>query len=97
MWVSTSVMKRYNQKLERKSFLFGLHFSSQFITEGNQDRKLEVGVDAEVMEGCYLLSCFPWLTRLHFVVIVVFLKSHLKRKFYTALFSKYHLCKHTTT
>jgi hypothetical protein len=38
-----------------------------FIMEGSQERNsqrgrnLEVGADAEAMEGCCLLACFPWL------------------------------------
>jgi hypothetical protein len=26
----------------------------------------EAGADAEAMEGCYLLACFPWLAQLAF-------------------------------
>jgi hypothetical protein len=35
-----------------------------FITERSQDwnsSRSEAGADAEAMEGCYLLACFPWL------------------------------------
>jgi hypothetical protein len=28
---------------------------------------LEAGADAEAMEGCYLLACFPWLVQLAFL------------------------------
>ena len=45
--------------------LFDLHF--QVITEGRQDRNLEAGADAETMEGCCLLACFPWLTQSAFL------------------------------
>jgi hypothetical protein len=31
-----------------------------FITQGSQ----EAGADAEAMEGCSLLTCFPWLAQL---------------------------------
>jgi hypothetical protein len=34
-----------------------------FITKGCQ----EAGADAEAMEGCYLLACFPWLSQLAFL------------------------------
>jgi hypothetical protein len=53
--------------------LLSLHFhivvhhqrkSGQELTQG---RNLEVGVDAEAMEGCYLLACFPWLAQLAFL------------------------------
>jgi hypothetical protein len=27
----------------------------------------EAGADAEAMEGCYLLACFPWLAQLAFL------------------------------
>jgi hypothetical protein len=27
----------------------------------------EAGADAEAMEGCYLLACFPWLDQLAFL------------------------------
>ena len=37
-----------------------------FITKESQSRNsegknLEAGADAEVMEGCCLMACFPWL------------------------------------
>jgi hypothetical protein len=38
-----------------------------FITERSQDwnsSRSEAGADAEAMEGCYLLACFPWLAQL---------------------------------
>jgi hypothetical protein len=38
-----------------------------FITEGSQDgtqADQEAGADAEVMEGCSLLACLPWLAQL---------------------------------
>jgi hypothetical protein len=31
-----------------------------FITKGGQD----TGADAEAMEGCFFLACFPWLAPL---------------------------------
>ena len=47
---------------------------SLFITEGKksaqelmQGRDLEAGADAEAMEGCFLLACFPWLAQLAFL------------------------------
>jgi hypothetical protein len=52
--------------------LFSLHFhtaihhqrkSGQELTWG---RNLEAGVDAEAMEGCGLLACFPWIVSLLF-------------------------------
>lgn len=29
--------------------------------------KCQAGADAETMEGCYLLACFPWLAQLAFL------------------------------
>jgi hypothetical protein len=37
-----------------------------FITKGSQagtQAGQEAGVDAEAMEGCYLLACLPWLVQ----------------------------------
>jgi hypothetical protein len=34
-----------------------------FITKGSQ----KAGADAEAMEGCFLLACFPWLAQLAFL------------------------------
>ena len=53
--------------------LFSLHFyiaahhqrkSGQELTQG---RNLESEADAEAMEGCCLLACFPWLAQLAFL------------------------------
>lgn len=41
-----------------------------YITKGSQDlelkhiRNLEARADAQAMEGCYLLTCVPWLVQL---------------------------------
>jgi hypothetical protein len=35
------------------------------VRTGNQTG-WEAGADAEAMEGCYLLACFPWLAQLAF-------------------------------
>jgi hypothetical protein len=37
-----------------------------FITKGTQAGQ-EAGADAEAMEGCYLLACFPWLAQVVFL------------------------------
>jgi hypothetical protein len=37
-----------------------------FITKGSKDWNSageEAGADAEAMEGCSLLACFPWLAQ----------------------------------
>jgi hypothetical protein len=41
-----------------------------FITKGcrtGTQAGQEAGAEAETMEGCYLLACFPWLAQLAFV------------------------------
>ena len=47
--------------------LFSLHFlhcsSAKEVRTGTQAAQ-EAGPDAEAMEGCYLLACFPWLVQL---------------------------------
>jgi hypothetical protein len=45
-------------------------FTLLFITKGSQDwnsSSQEAGADAEAMERCYLLVCFPWLAQLSFL------------------------------
>jgi hypothetical protein len=45
-------------------------FTLLFITKGSFDWNSldqETGADAEGMEGCYLLACFPWLAQLAFL------------------------------
>jgi len=44
--------------------------TSLFITKGSQagtHTGQEAGADAEVMKGCCLLDCFPWLAQLAFL------------------------------
>jgi hypothetical protein len=40
-----------------------LLFITKEVRTGTQAGQ-EAGEDAEAMEGCYLLACFPWLTSL---------------------------------
>ena len=63
--------KHQNQKskLGRKGFIWlTLPYCSspQEVRTGNQAGQ-EAGADAEAMEGCYLLACFPWLAQLAFL------------------------------
>ena len=37
--------------------------SAEEVRTGTQAAQ-EAGADAEAMEGCYLLACFPWLAQL---------------------------------
>jgi hypothetical protein len=51
--------------------LFSLHFhiaihQQKEIRTGIQAGQ-EAGADAEAMEECYLLACFPWLAQLAFL------------------------------
>ena len=49
--------------------LFSLHFhiavyhQRKLGQEPTEGRNLEAGADAEAMEGCCLLDCFPWLAQ----------------------------------
>jgi hypothetical protein len=40
-----------------------LLFITKEVRTGTQAGQ-EAGADAEAMEGCYLLACFPWLAQL---------------------------------
>jgi hypothetical protein len=41
-------------------------FITKEVRTGTQAGQ-EAGADAEAMEGCYLLACFPWLAHLAFL------------------------------
>jgi hypothetical protein len=65
--VSIAAMKHHDQKASwGGKGLFSLHFhiavrhqrkSGQELTQG---RNLEAGADADALEECCLLACFPW-------------------------------------
>jgi hypothetical protein len=69
--VSTAAVKHHDQETSwGGKGLFNLHFHSAVhhqrksgheLTQGGN---LEAGADAEAMEGCCLLDCFPWLAQL---------------------------------
>jgi hypothetical protein len=71
--------------------LFSLHFHTDVHhqrksgLELTQGRILEAGADAEVMEGCYLLVCFPWLAQLSFFLFYFILS-------YFIIFIRYFIC-----
>jgi hypothetical protein len=49
--------------LGKKGFIQSAYSSTLlFITKGTQTGQ-EAGADAEAMEGCSLLACFPWLAQ----------------------------------
>jgi hypothetical protein len=72
--VFVAVKKYHDQKASwGGKCLFSLHFhigvhhqrkSGQALKQG---RNLEAGADAEAMEECCLLTCFPWLVQLAFL------------------------------
>jgi hypothetical protein len=45
------------------TFHIVVHHQRKSGQEHTQDRNLEAGVDAEAMEECCLLSCFPGLAQ----------------------------------
>jgi hypothetical protein len=55
--------------LGRKGFIQLTLSTLLLITKGSQDWNSgqEAGADAEAMEECYLLACFPWLAQLGFL------------------------------
>ena len=67
--VTTAVKKPMTgSRMERKGFIWLKlpHCSSplkEVRSENKQDRNLEAGADAEAMEDCCLLPCFPWLAQ----------------------------------
>jgi hypothetical protein len=44
-------------------FHIAVHHQRKTGQDLTQGRNLEAGADAEAMEGCYLLVCFPWLAQ----------------------------------
>ena len=72
--VSIAVMKHHDQNASlRAKGLFGLNFSvevHQWRKSGQkhkQSRIRDAGADAEAIERCCLLPCFPWLYQLTFL------------------------------
>jgi hypothetical protein len=49
------------------TFHIAVHHQRKSGLEVIQGRNLEIGIDAEAMEGCYLLACCPWLAQLAFL------------------------------
>jgi hypothetical protein len=62
-----SCTKHHDQEAScRGKGLFSLHFHIAIYQRKTgqklkQGRNLEAGADAETMEECFLLICFPWL------------------------------------
>jgi hypothetical protein len=49
------------------TFHIAVHHQRKAGPELTQGRNLESGADAEDMEGCCLLDCFPWLAGFAFL------------------------------
>ena len=55
-------------KLERKGFIqltvqIAVYHQTPLVDWTGMQAGQEAGVDAEVMEGCFLLACFHWLAQ----------------------------------
>jgi hypothetical protein len=48
------------------AYISTLLLSPKEVRTGTQAGQ-EAGADAEAIEGCYLLACFPWLAQLTFL------------------------------
>ena len=69
-----SCTKHYDQEarwggkgLLSSHFQVAVHRQRNSGQELTQGRNLEAGADAEAMEGCCLLACFPWFAQLAFL------------------------------
>jgi hypothetical protein len=51
------------KQLRRKGFIRPHCYSSLKEVRTGTQAGQEAGADAEAMEGCSLLACFPWLTQ----------------------------------
>jgi hypothetical protein len=68
--VTIAVMKHHDQKqpgLGRKGFVWLTYSESENplreVNELNPGRNLEIGTDAEAVEGCCLVACSSWLAQ----------------------------------
>ena len=64
----TNIMTK--KQLGRKGFIQLTLSTLLLITKGcrtGTQAGQEAGADAEAMDGCYLLVCFPWLAQLAFL------------------------------
>jgi hypothetical protein len=60
----TNIMTK--KQIGEKGFIQLTLSTLLFITKGSQDwnsSRSKAGADAEAMEGCFLLACFPWLAQ----------------------------------
>jgi hypothetical protein len=65
--VSLAATKPHDQETSWDLFSFHFHIAVHHQRKSRQEltwgRNLEAGADAEAMEGCCLLDCFPWLAQ----------------------------------
>jgi hypothetical protein len=54
--------KQVGEERVYSAYTFTLLFITKEVRNGTQAGQ-KAGADAEAMEGCYLLACFPWLAQ----------------------------------
>jgi hypothetical protein len=58
--------KQIEEERVYSAYTSTLLFITTEVRTGTQAGQ-EAGADAEAMDGCYLLACFPWLAQLAFL------------------------------
>jgi hypothetical protein len=58
--------KQVGEERVYSAYTSTLLFITKEVRTGTQAGQ-EAGADAEAIEGCYLLACFPWLAQLAFL------------------------------
>ena len=56
------IKKQVGEERVYSSYTSIVLFITKDVRTGTQASQ-EAGVDAEAMEGCFLLACFPWLAQ----------------------------------
>jgi hypothetical protein len=59
-WTKVMTKKQVGEERVYSAYTSTLLFITKEVRTGTQARQ-EAGADAEAMEGCNLLPCFPWL------------------------------------
>jgi hypothetical protein len=60
------IKKQVGEKRVYSAYTSTLLFITKEVRTGTHTGQ-EAGADAEAMEGCSLLACFPWLAQLSFL------------------------------
>jgi hypothetical protein len=63
--------KQVGEERVYSAYTSTLLFITKEVRTGTQAGQ-EAGADAEAMEGCCLLACFPWLAQLAFFLFLFF-------------------------